>query len=389
MEKSYGINRRGFLEKTAGILGYFPMNRILANRFLTAQNKEEDKEKVFNKVEVYSLPVSLERMIRESENIFIGKVEKISRKEIPYEDLKISVKEIHFNLSGVLKGGIKGEKIVINQDAIVASVSSPLKENDEVLWYLGGKNDLGFSTPLGYHSGHFKIYSDPEDKNYKIANNLKNNQGLWEKQLFEGTSFSKEEIIEELNALKIPDKRINLIIERAEKPSDSGPIQLELLIASTRFLVGKLEKLSDYLSEEGELKNYLTLKIEQSGFAGTTSDTININHLGEFNTVYFDGEKKEIQKSGKLEKKVLKEIAEKLANENFLTLPDKFGNNPVKVNTRKIILEFGGLKKTLILKPGEEISLVMPDYLDENKSVYERFIKIYSYIDRKATNALK
>jgi hypothetical protein len=156
------------------------------------------------------------------------------------------------------------------------------------------------------------------------------------------------------------------------------------------------EDASAYLAEKDgrkELKAPLTLREEQSGFAGTTGTVFTIEPSGRWRVERFrrvGGDKEELTpvRSGTLSQSDLEALAKALASQDLAGLAEKAGREP-KVNAHRITIRFGTKASTLEGLPPRRGRTSLADHIreaaprDEQASrVWDRFAGLVQAVER-------
>jgi hypothetical protein len=97
-------------------------------------------------------------------------------------------------------------------------------------------------------------------------------------------------------------------------------------------------EIADSVSEE--LKETLTLRVEQGGIAGTNVITWEISPSGKWRVISERPKAKTEELSGTLSQDQLERVAKELHDQNIHSLPDKIGEES-KVNPSKLVLKYG------------------------------------------------
>lgn len=189
--------------------------------------------------------LTLAEMSKAADIIFRGQVKKVEEEDRTIEgklkNATVHVYKITFKVESKLKGDV-GDELVVQQ---LPTAYTPLKEGDEVLWYLSKPGKSGFTAPMGLYSGNFKIETDPGDPKAKIARNLVNNKGLWgsaeNQNLFTNAPDKVErmqtQFMDAVNKAALPDERVSHILQLSRKPNRPGPLPVELVTSATETLL--------------------------------------------------------------------------------------------------------------------------------------------------------
>ncbi len=126
---------------------------------------------------------------------------------------------------------------------------------------------------------------------------------------------------------------------------------------STAYAANGDGDMSKILSEDGTLKETITIKDAQEGFAGVSGKIWTITPSRAWYAAQFFNE--EIYKpyqEGHLAKEELETVARVLADKNFFALSPEFGPGlNDKINRHLITIGFGDTKTTLVLTAGKTI----------------------------------
>jgi hypothetical protein len=110
-----------------------------------------------------------------------------------------------------------------------------------------------------------------------------------------------------------------------------------------------------YLANDGQLKAKLTFKNAQGGFVGFTGQLYTIQPNGDWTVQKFVNQKlDEPNRKGKLSKEQVIELAQSLAQQDFVGLPPQIGA-PARANPHVCTVTFGTQSVAFILQPGEPL----------------------------------
>ena len=176
--------------------------------------------------------LKLQELVSQADRIFRGKVVSVTLKTVTLEQAgdktDAQVRDVTIAVEDGMKNAKTGESVTIRQ---LASVSAPIKEGEEVFWFLAKDSDLGLTQPLGVFSGDFRI---KDSEAGKIVNNLRGNAGLWDGSLWSGDGFSRTEVLGMAKTLKLSSARVATIEREAVQEPDNKPLSLDLLVAATK-----------------------------------------------------------------------------------------------------------------------------------------------------------
>jgi hypothetical protein len=180
--------------------------------------------------------LSLDELVQRADRILRGRVRRIEEKTVSLteggEKAEALVRDVTITVEDGIKNAVTGKDIVIRQ---LVSVSAPLSENDEVLWFLARDSTLGLTQPLGVYSGDFRIQGTGVTK---VVNNLRGNTGLWDGSLWTGDGFNRSRVLDTAaKIMALPAARVNTIDRAASVNPDNRDIPLDLLIAATKSRV--------------------------------------------------------------------------------------------------------------------------------------------------------
>jgi hypothetical protein len=109
-----------------------------------------------------------------------------------------------------------------------------------------------------------------------------------------------------------------------------------------------------FLGADGALRAPVELRDAQEGFAGQTGTLWTIEPDGAYRVARFVAQVVQpAHRTGQLTRAELARLAQVLAAQDLLSLPDTVGSLP-PVNPRRISVRFGSRVSTLVLAPGEE-----------------------------------
>jgi hypothetical protein len=142
------------------------------------------------------------------------------------------VRVVTIQIEDGIKNATTGQDVEIRQ---LASVSAPLAEGEEVLWFLPRDSTLGLAQPLGVYSGDFRIEGEGASR---VVNNLRGNAGLWDGSLWAGDGFDRSRVLDTAaKTMSLPPARVSTIDRAATLGPDNRDIPLDLLLAATKSRV--------------------------------------------------------------------------------------------------------------------------------------------------------
>jgi hypothetical protein len=180
--------------------------------------------------------LSLQELIESADRIFRGRVLKIETKTVRLSDrgdnAEAVVRDVTVHVTDGLKNVENGQDIVIRQ---LVTVSAPLKEQDQILWFLPKDSRLGLAQPLGVFSGDFRIQQIGDTE---VANNLQGNAGLWKGSLWSGDGFNRDNVLHMARySLALPAARVKTIEAAGDAQPDHRDIPVDLLTAAIKSRV--------------------------------------------------------------------------------------------------------------------------------------------------------
>lgn len=111
---------------------------------------------------------------------------------------------------------------------------------------------------------------------------------------------------------------------------------------------------NEYLVNTVALKDNITIKEAQEGFAGITGEILTIEPSGHWELSRFLNDRlKKPHQSGQLEQDQLKAIAKLLSKHNFQEMSPVYGRD-LKINRHRISISFGEKKITFDLAPRQQ-----------------------------------
>jgi hypothetical protein len=180
-------------------------------------------------------PLALDAMIQTADRIFVGVVKSVRTSQAVLtegdQSTTAEVRDVTIEVRDGIKNAKTGENVVVRQ---LATVSSPVNEGEEILWYLARNSRLGLTQPLGVYSGDFRIQTTATGK---VVENLSGNLGLWKDSIWNGDGFARSEVIAEAQLMKLPPARMLLLEKTAASDPELGEIPLDFLIAVTKSAV--------------------------------------------------------------------------------------------------------------------------------------------------------
>ena len=183
---------------------------------------------------VHTREVSLAELSRKSKTIFSGKVDQVSTETIELGGGRSQeIKVVTFKVEQVKKGDLKPGDTAKFRLSPVLDV--PIREGEELAWYLPKPSRLGLVAPVGIDSGFFRINTVklPNNAAIKFAANLKNNQGLYPRD----APISPNEVRVAAGRLPGVDEPEKVIQSYANKAGEARPIPLSLLFVTTENLL--------------------------------------------------------------------------------------------------------------------------------------------------------
>ncbi len=129
-------------------------------------------------------PMNVEEMIRTADRIFRGQVLRVEAEQVPGRPLALVT---HVRVEERLKGD-PADVVVIRQRARkgprgrvvpLAEGFPQFRADERVLVFLSGENDGGFSMPVGFGQGVFRLQTGKADPSRWMAVNGFGNEGLF------------------------------------------------------------------------------------------------------------------------------------------------------------------------------------------------------------------
>lgn len=136
------------------------------------------------------------------------------------------------------------------------------------------------------------------------------------------------------------------------------------------------------LAKAEPLAAKLELRDSQDGFAGTTGILYSIEADGRFTLAHFVNEK--IQppaRRGSLDPAALKALASVLEAQRLRELPVQIGEPPA-VNPRRLVIQHGNTRTTLLLQAGADIATTLNAHEKTRESPTYRFLIVAQTILR-------
>jgi hypothetical protein len=194
----------------------------------------ESGQAVESRTMVHTRDVGLAEMTRKAKTIFSGKVQHVSTESIDLGGGRSQpIQVVTFRIEQVKKGDLKPGDTPKFRLSPVLDV--PIREGEELVWYLPGPSRLGLVAPIGIHSGFFRIRSAKlaDNSEIKLAENLKRNQGLYPP----GVDISPNEVRVAAGRVPEVDGAEKIMQSFADKASKPGPVPLSLIFATTEKLL--------------------------------------------------------------------------------------------------------------------------------------------------------
>lgn len=169
-----------------------------------------------------SLPITIPGLVRGSNRIFVARVEIVDEPTLSRRDFLIRLR-IGLSLKGAL---VSGSSIVVR---LAYGLASPLKPGDQVLWFLPEDSLQGYSVPLGYTSGDFRITGADD-----MAYSQNYNRGLWQDdaELWAYGECSRHQFIDEIYARALGGPTLLKYLRWADSPYSAQPYPLDFLTAA-------------------------------------------------------------------------------------------------------------------------------------------------------------
>lgn len=138
------------------------------------------------------------------------------------------------------------------------------------------------------------------------------------------------------------------------------------------------DRMNNFLTENGKLKETLVLKDGQEGFVGIKGNIWTIEPSGLWHISHFLNEQiDKPYRKGYFTAKELATVADVLVSNKFSKLPAYFGRD-LKINRHLLVIRFGKKSSTLVLNTGEP--LTTKDVPMPQTHIWERFIVIVQTI---------
>jgi hypothetical protein len=132
-----------------------------------------------------------------------------------------------------------------------------------------------------------------------------------------------------------------------------------------------------YITQAGQLRQTLEIKSGQQGFAGLSGKRWVCDTSGKWSVSQFVGDRPGVvERKGDVGRDASRALGEILARDDFLHMPDEFGNGP-KVNGQVVSIKFGGKECRCVLPSGQSLHEAAPKDQTPTAAVWKRFISTY------------
>lgn len=187
-----------------------------------------------------SVPISLPNLVRGSQRIFLGVLGAVgpTGKTTPPNETFFQ-----FKVLSSLKGKVSTATILELRQS--NRLTSSVAVGEKVIWFLPKDSPDGYSVPLGFNSGDFRVDANG------VAVNLNRNRGLWadDASLWDTDECSRDRFFTFLRTFTVPNSTLLTYLRRADNPYVAGPLPFEFLYSAVLSCLDDSDFLA-YLKEQ-------------------------------------------------------------------------------------------------------------------------------------------